>query len=324
MNHPTRQLRLVLPLVLALWIAACAPEAPSGFQGYVEGEYIYLAAPVGGYLRSLDAVRGRRVAAGDTVFVIAGDPEEQALVEAEARVGSARERVANLSAPRRDSEIAAFEANLRAASASAELAKRHLEQQQALARSNFVSQARLDEARSAHQQALAQVDAAREQIATYRANLGRDAEVRGARADLQAARAIVAQKRWLVERKAVAAPEQGEITETYYAPGEWVPPGAPVANLLPDGKRRVRFFVPETSVARIAPGTRVQATCDGCERPIAATVDFVAPRAEYTPPVIYSKGSREKLVFRVEAVPAPEDVGRLRPGLPVDVRVLHQ
>ncbi len=120
----------------------------------------------------------------------------------------------------------------------------------------------------------------------------------------------------------VTSPAEGEIVETYYAPGEWVAPGAPVASLLPDGKRRIRFFVPETALAGIGPGTAVQVFCDGCQAPIAATVDFVAARAEYTPPVIYSRGSREKLVFRVEAVPAPGPAARINPGLPVDVKLV--
>jgi HlyD family secretion protein len=97
-----------------------------------------------------------------------------------------------------------------------------------------------------------------------------------------------------------------------------------VASLLPDDRRRIRFFVPETIVAQIHPGRMVEATCDGCAAPIRARIDFVAPQAEYTPPVIYSRGSREKLVFRVEAVPAPEQAATLRPGLPVDVRLAER
>jgi HlyD family secretion protein len=110
------------------------------------------------------------------------------------------------------------------------------------------------------------------------------------------------------------------VADTYYRPGEWVPAGAPVASLLPDARRRLRFYVPETMVAGLAPGQPVVATCDGCAAPIRATIDFIAPQAEYTPPVIYSTGSREKLVFRVEAAPAAEQAAALRPGLPVDVR----
>lgn len=310
-------------LGLAGLLIGCTPSSDRGYQGYIEGEYLYLAAPQGGYLKTLDVPRGSRVTNGQTVFSIAGDPDAQALNEAEAKAGAAREKLENLKEPRRPSEIAALEANLRAAEAARKLAQIQLGQQEALAGRNFVSQARLDEARSADQQAAAQVDAARQQLSSFQTTLGRQAEVRGAQADLGAAEALAAQKRWLLERKTVAAPAAGEISETYYRPGEWVPAGSPVASLLPDARRRLRFFVPETVAGQIHPGDTVEAGCDGCSEPIRARIDFIAAQAEYTPPVIYSRGSREKLVFRVEAVPAPEQAGRLRPGLPVDVRLVR-
>lgn len=311
-----------LPFLLAAaLLAACGRNGPPTYQGYVEGEYLYLAAPQAGYLKSLDSPRGSRVSEGQVLFAVAADPDAQALAEAEARTGSAREKVENLREPRRAPEIAALEASLQAAEAGRRLARTRLERQQALARQNFVSQAGLDEAQSAFDQALAQENAARQQLLTYRSTLGRQAEVKGAEADLQAAAALAAQKRWVVERKAVAAPAAGEIADTYYRPGEWVPAGAAVASLLPDNRRKLRFYVPETALAGLKPGQQVEASCDGCTQPIRASIDFIAPQAEYTPPVIYSRGSREKLVFRVEAAPAPEQAASLRPGLPVDVRL---
>jgi HlyD family secretion protein len=312
--------RLALAAALAT-LAGCGENAAPAYQGYIEGEYLYLAAPQSGYLKSLDAPRGSRVASGQLVFAIAADPDAQALAEAEARAGSAREKVENLREPHRQPEIAALEANLNAAQAAMRLTHKRLQQQQALAQAKFVSQAALDDARSADEQAQAQVEAARQQLASFRATLGRAAEVRGAEADLQAAAALAAQKRWVVERKTVAAPAAGEIAETYYRPGEWVAAGAAVVSLLPDARRRLRFFVPETIVGTLRPGQAVEAGCDGCAAPIRAAIDFIAPQAEYTPPVIYSRGSREKLVFRVEAAPAPEQAAVLRPGLPIDVRV---
>ena len=88
--------------------------------------------------------------------------------------------------------------------------------------------------------------------------------------------------------------------------------------------RAIVFESEETALAAMRPGVKIEASCDGCAEPIVATVDFVAAQAEYTPPVIYSRGSREKLVFRVEAVPSPEQATMLRPGLPVDVRLAAQ
>jgi HlyD family secretion protein len=49
-------------------------------------------------------------------------------------------------------------------------------------------------------------------------------------------------------------------------------------------------------------------------------VSFIAAQEEFTPPVIFSIGNREKLVFKVEAR-APGGLA-LHPGQPVDVRPL--
>ena len=54
--------------------------------------------------------------------------------------------------------------------------------------------------------------------------------------------------------------------------------------------------------------------------PIPARVTYISPQAEYTPPELYNRDNREKLLFMLEATPnaMPE---KLHPGLPVDVRV---
>lgn len=319
---PTRRFHLfaLAALTLAL-LGACSRQDANTWQGYVEGEYLYLAAPIGGYLGTLDVVRGARAKAGATLFSLASEPEQQALAEATAHEAAAREQARNLGEPRRPSEVAALEAQLRAAEAALQLSTTQLHQQEALARQHFIADARLDEVRAAYARDKAQVDTARQQLATSRATFGRNAELSGAAAETRAAQAQVAQRRWQVDKKTMTAPADGEISDTYYRPGEWVAAGQPVVSLLPDDRRRIRFFVGEATVASLKLSQTIEASCDGCAQAIAAKIDFIAPQAEYTPPVIYSDNERQKLVFRVEAIPASGDAQRLRPGLPVNVRI---
>jgi HlyD family secretion protein len=84
---------------------------------------------------------------------------------------------------------------------------------------------------------------------------------------------------------------------------------------------KLRFFVPQAALSRIAPGDTVQVACDGCPSGMTAQVRFISTQAEFTPPVIYSNESRSKLVFMVEAQPQGEGAARLRPGQPIDVRL---
>jgi HlyD family secretion protein len=90
-------------------------------------------------------------------------------------------------------------------------------------------------------------------------------------------------------------------------------------NLLPPAALKLRFFVAEATLPTIKRGAVVTIHCDGCAAPVKATVRFIASRAEFTPPVIYSREQRAKLVYLVEAWPAAADATTLRAGQPVDV-----
>jgi HlyD family secretion protein len=78
--------------------------------------------------------------------------------------------------------------------------------------------------------------------------------------------------------------------------------------------------VPETWLGAIHPGDGVTVSVDGAPHSFAGKVSYISPRAEYTPPVIYSKESRNKLVYMIEAVFDPESSAQLHPGQPVDVQ----
>lgn len=312
--------KLVMPWVMGalLIIAGCDREEKRYFQGYVEGDYLYLATPVAGYLKILDAPRGSKVSAGQPVFSIADDLEGHALAEALARKQAAIDRVANLQEPRRTTEIDALKASQRVAEAALRLSEAQLKRQLALAKSQFISEEKIDELRAARDRDRAQVESLREQIKTSLASVGREAEVRAAEAEVSAAEAQVAQRQWSIDNKRIDAPKNGEIADVFYQVGEWVPAGQPVVSLLPQDQRKLRFFVPEPDLSRLLIGAEVEARCDACPAPIRARIDFISPQAEYTPPVIFSRETRSKLVFRVEAAPLSA-FEILHPGLPIEI-----
>jgi HlyD family secretion protein len=89
--------------------------------------------------------------------------------------------------------------------------------------------------------------------------------------------------------------------------------------MLPPQNIKLRFFVPETVLGSIRIGQTITAQCDGCGNPITAQITYISPQAEYTPPIIYSRESRTKLVYLIEARPTAEDAVRLHPGQPLDI-----
>ena len=194
----------------------------------------------------------------------------------------------------------------------------NLARQQKLVTAGFISRAALDEARANRDRGVAQVAEADAQLKTARLS-ARSGEQSGAGAEVRATEAALAQADWKLAQKAVVAPVTGRVEERYYRPGEWVAAGNPVLSLLPPQNIKLVFFVPETVRATLRPQQALRVQCDGCARELQASVASIATQAEYTPPVIYSRDSRAKLVYRVEARLLPTDATALQPGQPVDV-----
>ena len=142
-----------------------------------------------------------------------------------------------------------------------------------------------------------------------------EAAVRSARARLNSSQTKLA-------RRKAFSPASGTVQQIYFRVGELVPAGRPVVAILPPGNMKVRFFVNEAMLPKIALDETVNIQCDGCPPDLTARVSFIARTAEFTPPVIYSLEERNKLVFMVEAL--PEKPEALRVGQPVSVTLTPQ
>lgn len=307
-------------MVALLASVSCSKTADTGYQGYVEGEYARIATSFAGTLEQLNVQRGEQVQAGDALFALENENETAARREAQQRLRTAEAQLENLRKARRPSEIEAVRAQLAQAQAAAALSATQLRRTEDLVAKNFVSRAQLDEARSARDRDRARVEQLQAELKTTQLAARVD-EIRAAEAAVAAARATVEQADWRLRQKSVASPVAGLVADTLFVRGEWVPAGAPVVSLLPPANIKIRFFVPEAVVGSVTQGDTVSASCDGCGAAVQARVSYIAPQAEYTPPVIYSRESRSKLVFLIEARPAPRDAAALHPGQPVDVRL---
>ncbi|MEO5676982.1 MAG: HlyD family efflux transporter periplasmic adaptor subunit [Usitatibacter sp.] len=305
-------------IAAALALAGCGNPAPPALQGYIEGEYVRIAAPFAGTLVALDAQRGSQVSAGSPLFALESENEDSARREAEERVKRAQAHAENLRKGRRPTEITAARAQLTQAQAAAGLSERDYARQQDLVSKGFVSQSRADEAGAARDRDRGKLAEINAELQTVLAGTRPD-EIRAAEAEVAAARESLKQADWRLRQKSVAATVGGTVTDTLFVRGEWVPAGAPVVAMLPPGNVKVRFFVPEPRLGALKVGQKVALACDACGPGLEATVAYIASQAEFTPPVIYSKDNRAKMVFLVEARPAAEQAARLHPGQPVDV-----
>ena len=306
-------------LLLLLSPTSCTQPPSPSWQGYFEGEYVYIAAPLSGRLEKLTVVKGTRVEAGDTLFSLEKTLEVAAQREANERLHQSRAKLEDLKKGLRPTEVTAIEARLSHARSVAKLSSLQLDRMKKLFDTKAVADEEWDRARLSDEANAKLVMELEAQLAT--ANLGsRTDTIAAAEADTAAARAAVERADWSVNQKTQTAPQAGLVSDTLYRPGEYVPSGTPIVSLLPPGNIKIRFFVPEAALSSIRAGDLVTATVNGRPTPIGARVSYLSSQPEYTPPVLYNRDNRSKLVFMVEAVPSDPAVARdLHPGQPVDV-----
>jgi HlyD family secretion protein len=180
-----------------------------------------------------------------------------------------------------------------------------------------ISAAQLDEAREAISVDEARVTATERQK-DVAAMPARNPEIEAGERAVQASQAALDQASIRLTKYVVSAPVGGRIEDTHYETGEVAAAGAPVLSLLPDDARKVIFFVPEPARTSLAIGSTVTVTCDSCAPNLKAQVTFLGREAEFTPPVIFSRESRGKLMFRAEAKLSGE-AARLPLGQPVEI-----
>ncbi|WP_338306444.1 HlyD family secretion protein [Bradyrhizobium sp. TM233] len=146
---------------------------------------------------------------------------------------------------------------------------------------------------------------------------GTQANLDSAVSALRVAEARVVTSETRMARRKGFAPVAGTIQQIYFREGEMVAAQRPVLSIMPPGNMKLRFFVPETALPKLAIGDTVRIGCDNCAADLTAKIYFIATSAEYTPPVIYSLEERNKLVYLIQARPSRPDA--LRVGQPIDV-----
>jgi HlyD family secretion protein len=313
-------LLLNLVLLAALLLVGCQPESAPLFQGYAEGEFIQVAAPLAGQLENLAVARGAQVQTGELLFALERAAEQAAVAAAEQELRRAENRLEDLRKGERPSELEALRSRQAQARAALELSAKEYDRRQQLFAEKVISGEELDRARSALRRDQAAVAELQAQLETARLG-GRPDAVAAAAAEVEAARARLEQARWALKQKSQSAPQQALVFDTLFEPGELVPAGVPVVSLLPPGNIKLRFFVPEPQVGTLRLGQKLAVSFDGRDGALPATISFISPQVEYTPPVIYSRETRAKLVFLVEARPDPASAARFHPGQPVEVRL---
>lgn len=286
-----------------------------GYSGYLEADYVYVAPVSAGRIADIAVTEGQTIAAGDTLFALDDAQQQALLTAARARVDSARATLDNLVTGSRVQEIDVIRASLNKAQSDLALAQSNLARSEKLLAAGTVPEVRVEQDRAALASAQAQVDQLTAQVDVAELP-ARNAQQVAAEANVAAAEADATRAALDLDDRLTLAPVAGTVDRLFYSTGEMAAAGTPVASILPAGALKARFFVPEADRAALAMGDVVQVGCDGCI-PMSAKVTWLASEPQTTPPVIYSREERGRLVYMIEAeLDAP---GTLRPGQPVTV-----
>jgi HlyD family secretion protein len=290
------------------------------WQGYAEADFVKVGPTQQGLLSAVFVARGDEVANGAPLFTQDDTDDRAARDQVAQMLAQAEEQLANLQAGGKPTEIEQAEDNLADARATLVRTGADLGRGQALLAKGDATKQSVDQLQADHLSAQAKVAALQAALTQSRAPMGRDREIDAQRKTAAAARAALDMAEWRLAQRRVAAPAGGRIADVLARPGETMPAGAPVVSLLPSSNIFVRFFIPEAALSTLHAGDPVTLACDGCPAGLSATISFISPQAEYTPPLIYSESSKAKLVFVVEARPPPDQAAKLNPGEPMEVR----
>ena len=315
---------LVAAAGVGIWWWSSRGPVPVMWQGYAEADFVKVGPTQPGLVTAVLVARGDAVAAG-TLLLTQDDADDRAARDqASQQLAQAEEQLTNLQQGAKPTEIQQAEANLADANATLLRATGDLAKGEAQLPAGGVSRQSVDQLRADRMSAQAKVDGLKAALAQAHAPMGREGEIEAQRATVAAARAALAMAEWRLAQRRVVAPASGRVADVLARAGETMAAGEPVVSLLPPENIFVRFFAPEAALATLHQGDQVALACDACAAGLTATISFISPQAEYTPPLIYSESSKAKLVFLIEARPPREQAARFNPGQPVVVRPIER
>lgn len=292
-------MKTLAAIFAGLTLAACSPVPDGTLHGYAEGDYRLLAPETPGPVAEILVTEGETVSAGTLLFRLDDTAERLAVTAAEARLAAAEAQFDDAAAGGREPEIAAARDQLTQARASQTQANDDLARARELFERGIIPRARLDDAEAAAASANARVDELRERL-TLAQLPAREHQLRALAANVSAAEAERNRARDQLDRRHVAAPDEGVIERQLRREGELAGPAAPVLRFLGAGDVHGLIFIPQEALGTVAVGSPVTLACDGCAQDLRGEIVVIAERPEFTSPILYSDTERNRLLFRAE------------------------
>ncbi|HZF71105.1 HlyD family secretion protein [Sulfuricurvum sp.] len=316
-------IKIILSFLFTLLIlSGCKKDEPVSYQGYVEGEYVNIASSQSGRLDKVFVKRGDFIKTSAPLFVLDSENEVDQLHQNESELASAQSVLNDMQKGSRPEELDVIKAKLTQAKADADNFQEQLRRNKELYKANALSKEALDNTTASALRSAALVKELQDSLKV--ATIGdRHDRIESQKAKIKQIQALIAQTQWRLSEKALKAPTDAMVFDTLYREGEFIPVGGVVVRLLPPQNRKIRFFVPQNISEKLAIGQKLLIVSRSDGHKIPAHVTYISTEAEYTPPIIYSNETKDKLIYMIEAYPSLEDAPLLHPGQPVEVTLEH-
>ncbi|MGL5113718.1 MAG: HlyD family secretion protein [Beijerinckiaceae bacterium] len=283
------------------WIDALRPAKPDASileaSGRIEALEIDLAAKYGGRLISVGPREGDRVSKGAVIAELDRSEISASLRRAEAEQVRAAESLAQAEAvvAQRRSDVALADAEYKRAAT--------------LRDREYVSGAAFDLKRAAHDSAEAALRAAH-------------ASLRATAAGISMAEAEVERLKRQFDEHAIVAPRSGQVLYRLAEPGEVVAAGQRILTIVDLTDISLTVFLPMADAGKLSIGHAAEIVLDAMpDRRFPARVEFVSPRAQFTPKTVETREERAKFVFRVK-LRITDSLGLpLNPGQPATAAI---
>jgi HlyD family secretion protein len=294
-------------------------DSELALYGNVDIRQVDLGFRVSGRIAAIPLEEGVQVKAGTRLAVLDARPLEDRLAAAAAQLELAQADLDKRRNGNRPQEIAQARAALAQQQANLVKARADYERRKPLLQSGAISQALFEQTEAAYSAAQAQVEAAQQLLSLQQAG-ARKEDVAASEAQLANARAQHASAQTDLADAVLLAPSDGTLLTRAREPGAIVQAGETVFTLTIDNPVRVRAYVAESDLSRIAPGMAVTVSVDGNPRRYRGTIGYISPTAEFTPKSVETESLRSDLVYRLR-INIPDADGALRQGQPVTVSI---
>jgi HlyD family secretion protein len=294
-------------------------RADDYFYGSVETRNVSVGFRVAGRVSEVLVDEGSPVTAGQVIARMDAEPYRRMQQESLAARDAAAARLALMESGYDKHAIAQAAAQLDEHRANLRNAEKTEARMIELRKTGAQSERALDGAHTARAEAAARVAASEEELARLRRGY-RAEEIGEARANLARAEAGLQRMQLQLEDTELKAPADGVIHTRAIEPGSFVNAGSAGFVIAKTGEAWIRAYVPEPSLGRTVPGTRVAVFTDSRpDKAYEGHIGSVSPQAEFTPRTVETTDLRTSLVYRVRVLVEKPD-SSLRQGMPVSVR----